>query len=112
MISFTNKNCVGSSLQDKGGVYDFDICIGMDRKGGRRVRLATSPPSVSRLCKENVGALTSHNPMGLTACYSDSTGMATCKACSCKVNFRTSSVFAKIPKKPKKYLQSWPVAGS
>jgi hypothetical protein len=34
-------------------------------KGVRRVRLTTSPPSVSRLSKENVGASTSHNPMGL-----------------------------------------------
>jgi hypothetical protein len=34
-------------------------------KGGRRVRLTTSPPSVSRLCRENVGAPKSHNPMGL-----------------------------------------------
>jgi hypothetical protein len=33
-------------------------------KGGGRVRL-TSPPSVSRLSRENVGAVTSHNPMGL-----------------------------------------------
>jgi hypothetical protein len=34
-------------------------------KGGRRVRLTTSPPSVSRFSRENVGASTSHNPMGL-----------------------------------------------
>jgi hypothetical protein len=33
-------------------------------KGGRRVRL-TSQPSVSQLSRENVGASTSHNPMGL-----------------------------------------------
>jgi hypothetical protein len=33
--------------------------------GGRRARLTTSPPSVSRLPRENVGASTSHNPMGL-----------------------------------------------
>jgi hypothetical protein len=33
-------------------------------KGGRRVRLTTSPPSVSRLSRQNVGILTSHNPMG------------------------------------------------
>jgi hypothetical protein len=33
-------------------------------KGGRRVRLTASPPSVSRLCRENVGASTSHNPYG------------------------------------------------
>jgi hypothetical protein len=31
----------------------------------RRVRLTTSPPTVSRLSRENVGASTSHNPMGL-----------------------------------------------
>jgi hypothetical protein len=34
-------------------------------KGGRRVRLTTLPPSVSRLSTESVGASTSHNPMGL-----------------------------------------------
>jgi hypothetical protein len=33
--------------------------------GGRRVRLATLPPSVSRLSRENLGIPTSHNPMGL-----------------------------------------------
>jgi hypothetical protein len=34
-------------------------------KGGRRVRLTILPPSVSRLSRENVGASTSHIPMGL-----------------------------------------------
>jgi hypothetical protein len=34
-------------------------------KGGRRVRLTNLPPSVSRLFRQNVGASTSHNPMGL-----------------------------------------------
>jgi hypothetical protein len=34
-------------------------------KGDRRVRLTNLPPSVSRLSRENVGASTSHNPMGL-----------------------------------------------
>jgi hypothetical protein len=34
-------------------------------KGGRRIRLATLPPSVSRLSRENVGASTSHSPMDL-----------------------------------------------
>jgi hypothetical protein len=34
-------------------------------KCGWRVRLTTLPPSVSRLSRENVRALTSHNPMGL-----------------------------------------------
>jgi hypothetical protein len=35
----------------------------MGVKGGRHVRL-TSPPSASQLSRENVGASTSHNPMG------------------------------------------------
>jgi hypothetical protein len=34
-------------------------------KGGQHVRLTNSLPSVSRLSRENVGASTSHNPMGL-----------------------------------------------
>jgi hypothetical protein len=34
-------------------------------KGGRRVKLTTLPSFVSRLSRENVGASTSHNPMGL-----------------------------------------------
>jgi hypothetical protein len=34
-------------------------------KGGRRVRLTTLPPSVSRLFKENVEASISDNPVGL-----------------------------------------------
>jgi hypothetical protein len=34
--------------------------------GGKgRPALTTSPPSMSRLSRENVGASTSHNPMGL-----------------------------------------------
>jgi hypothetical protein len=36
-----------------------------DVNGGRRVRLTTSPPSVGRLSRENMGASTFHNPMGL-----------------------------------------------
>jgi hypothetical protein len=39
-----------------------------DLPGGieaQRVRLTTSPPSVTADCVENVGASTYHNPMGL-----------------------------------------------
>jgi hypothetical protein len=38
-------------------------------KGGLRVRLTILPPSVSRLSRENVGASTSHNPVGLHGLY-------------------------------------------
>jgi hypothetical protein len=34
-------------------------------EGGRCIRLTTSPPSVSWLSRQNVGASISHNPMGL-----------------------------------------------
>jgi hypothetical protein len=34
-------------------------------KGGRCVRLKILPPSVSRLSRENLGASTSHKPIGL-----------------------------------------------
>jgi hypothetical protein len=34
-------------------------------KGGRRIGLTTLPSFVSRLSRQNEGALTSHNPMGL-----------------------------------------------
>jgi hypothetical protein len=34
-------------------------------KGGRRVGLTASQPYVNRLSRENVGASTSHYPMGL-----------------------------------------------
>jgi hypothetical protein len=34
-------------------------------KGGRRIRLTNSRPSVERLSRENMGASTSNNPMGL-----------------------------------------------
>jgi hypothetical protein len=42
-------------------------------KDGRRVRLTTLPPSVSRLSRENMGTSTSHNPMGLQSLF---TGIA------------------------------------
>jgi hypothetical protein len=34
-------------------------------KGGRRVGITTLPQTVSRLSRQNVGARTSHKPMGL-----------------------------------------------
>jgi hypothetical protein len=40
-------------------------------KGGMHVRPTTSLPSVSRLSRENVGASTFHNPMGLHGLYRD-----------------------------------------
>jgi hypothetical protein len=43
-------------------------------KGGRRVSQTNLPPSVSRLSKENVGASTSHNPMGFLI-YTQSVGL-------------------------------------
>jgi hypothetical protein len=39
--------------------------ISLQVKGGRCIRLTTLLPSVSRLSRENVGASTSHNPVGL-----------------------------------------------
>jgi hypothetical protein len=41
-------------------------------KGGRRVRLTTLPPTVSRLSRENVGASTSQTLWAFAACYRDS----------------------------------------
>jgi hypothetical protein len=41
-------------------------------KGGWRVRLITSPPSVSPIVLENVGASTSHNSMALRVLLQDS----------------------------------------
>jgi hypothetical protein len=36
---------------------------GVGVKGGRRIRLTTLAPCVSRLSRKNVGISTSHNPM-------------------------------------------------
>jgi hypothetical protein len=52
------------STRDLPGVGWGGVGWGGEVKGGRRVSL-TLPPSVSRLCRENVGASTSHDPMGL-----------------------------------------------
>jgi hypothetical protein len=52
--SASNRNEYQESSWGGGGV-----------KGGRRIRMATLPPSVSRLSKESVGASTSHNSMDL-----------------------------------------------
>jgi hypothetical protein len=43
---------------------DMSTKIFLGVKGGRRIRLTTWPPSVSWLSRENVGASTSHNPVG------------------------------------------------
>jgi hypothetical protein len=45
---------------------------GGEVKGGRRLRLTTSSPHLWVNCLQNVGASTSHNPMGLHDCYRDS----------------------------------------
>jgi hypothetical protein len=41
-------------------------------KSDRSVRLTTSPPSVSRLSRQNVGASTSHKPVGFHGLLTDS----------------------------------------
>jgi hypothetical protein len=45
--------------------FSVDLILSVALWPLRRVRLKTSPPSVSRLSRENLGASTFHNPMGL-----------------------------------------------
>jgi hypothetical protein len=49
----------------------FDVSSVERVKDGLRVRLKILPPSVSRISKENVGASTSHNRMGLHGLFND-----------------------------------------
>jgi hypothetical protein len=81
----TSRNVVGLSLDELGFFFQlaqpFQLHYGPEvdsasnrneyqefscrLKGGRLVGLTTLPPSVSRLSRQDVGASTSHNPMGL-----------------------------------------------
>jgi hypothetical protein len=65
VIGFFNLPTLSSALGSTQPLRKMIPGISLEVKGGQRVRLTTSPPSVSRLSRENVGASTSHNPIGL-----------------------------------------------
>jgi hypothetical protein len=58
-----NRMGLHGSYRDSFTFYPPGIFLRV--KGGRRVGLTTLPLSVSRLSRQNVGASTSHNRMGL-----------------------------------------------
>jgi hypothetical protein len=68
-IFFFNLRNPFSRIMTEGSTHSLTEMSTRNLPGGLRaagaLRLTTLPPSVSRLSKENVGASTSHDPVGL-----------------------------------------------
>jgi hypothetical protein len=64
-FNFINPSCRTMALGSTQLLTEMSTGNQPGVKGGRRLWLTTSPPIVSRLSRENVGASTAHNPVGL-----------------------------------------------